>query len=131
MAAVRPGEHVPQRDCVRPRVAAAQLLRVAALDAELERVELVLADVPALDLADEVRPAGRELVDAAGTVHDERACRLELDERVGERPRELRGVDAQHEGTRARRFVSGPSTLKTVRVASWRRTGAACRIAGW
>ena len=40
------------------RVAAAQLGRVAALDAELERVELVLADRAVLDLADEVRAAG-------------------------------------------------------------------------
>ena len=36
-------------------------------------------------------------------MHDVRARRLELDERVGERPRELRRVDAEHEGARARR----------------------------
>ena len=59
--------------------------------------------VPAVDLADEVRPARGELVDAAGTVHDVGARRLELDERVGERPRELRRVDAEHEGARPRR----------------------------
>ena len=107
MPAVRAGEHCPQGCGVRRRISAAQLLRIAALDAEVERVELVLADASAVDLADEVRPARRELVDAAGAVYDVRAHRLEPDERVGERPRELRRVDAEDEGARARRVRQG------------------------
>ena len=78
VATVGAGEHVAQRARVRGRVAAAQLVRVAALDAEVEWVELVLADPPVVDLADEVRPARRELVDAARAVHDVRAGRVEL-----------------------------------------------------
>src|SRR5581483_12090132 len=71
--------------------------------AELERVELVLAHAAAVDLADEVRPAGRELVDASRAVDDIRVRRVELDERVRERSRELRRVDAEDEGARAGR----------------------------
>ena len=55
---VRAGEHVAQGGRVRLRIAAAQLVRVAALDSQVERVELVLADSAGVDLADEVRPAG-------------------------------------------------------------------------
>src|SRR5205814_4418307 len=80
MAAVRAAEHFPQGRGVSGRVAAAQLRRFAPLDAELEWVELVLADGSIRHLVDEVRPAGRELVDAAGAVHDIRARRFELDE---------------------------------------------------
>ena len=55
------------------------------------------------DLADEVRARRRELVDPAGAVHDERAPRVELHERVGDRARELGRVDAEHLGARAGR----------------------------
>ena len=89
--------------CACRRVAAAQLGRVAALDAEVERIELVLAHAAVLDLADEVRPARRELVDAARAVDDVGALGAELHERRRERPRQLRRVDAEHERARAGR----------------------------
>src|SRR5581483_1612502 len=63
VTAVRAGEHLPQRRGVRPSVTAAQLLRVGAFDAELQWVELVLADSSAGHFANQVRAAGRELVD--------------------------------------------------------------------
>ena len=89
VATVRAREHVAQRRGVRRRVPAAQLVRRAALDPKVERVELVLADPARVNLAHEVRAARRELVDPARAVHDVRARRVELDERRGERPREL------------------------------------------
>ena len=52
----------------------------------------------AVDLADQVRARRRELVDPAGAVHDERAPRVELHERVGDRPGELGRVDADAPG---------------------------------
>src|SRR5499427_6138902 len=110
--AVRAPEHLSERGCVRLWVAAAQLFGIAALDAELERVELVLADGSTVDLADEVRPAGRELVDAARTVDDVRAGRLEPDERVGEGPRELGRVHAEHQSTRTCRVRQRPEHVE-------------------
>ncbi len=96
-----PREHVAQRRGVRRRIAAAQLLRRAALDPEVERIELVLADLARVNFAHEVRAARRELVDPARAVHDVRARHVELDERRGERPRELGRVDAEDERPRA------------------------------
>ncbi len=101
VATARAGEHVPQRRRVRRRIAAAQLLRRTALDPEVERIELVLLDRASVNLAHEVRPARRQLVDPARTVYDIRACHVELDERRGERPRELGRVDAEDERPRA------------------------------
>ncbi len=100
MPAVLPREHRPQRSRVRLRVAAAQLGRVATFDAEVERVELVLAHRSVLDLAHEVGAAGRELVDAARAVDDVGALGAELDERVRQRARQLRRVHAEHERAR-------------------------------
>ena len=94
-AAVRAVEDRPDLRGVRRRVAAAQLCRVAARHAELERVDLVLAHRARRHLADEVRPARRELVDPAGAVDDERAVGVEPDERLGDRPHELGRVDAE------------------------------------
>src|SRR5437763_16089815 len=47
------------------RAAASQLVGVAALDAQVERVDLATPDVAVGHLADEGRAGGRELVDAA------------------------------------------------------------------
>ena len=60
----------------------AEVGRVAARDAEVERVDLASPHPARGDLADEVRPGGRELVDTGGAVHDERAVGAE----PGERP---------------------------------------------
>ncbi len=57
----------------------------ARLDPELARVDHPLAHLAVDDLETEVRPARRELVDATEAVHDERAARAELGERIGDR----------------------------------------------
>src|SRR5439155_2328499 len=86
----------------RPRVllrgAALELGGVAGLDAELGRIDRALVDGAVDDLADEVGTGGRELVDAAEAVHDERATRPELCEGVGERAHERGGEDAEDAG---------------------------------
>ena len=61
------------------------------------------AHVSVDDLADEVRPGRRELVDPAGAVDDERAARAELGQHVGDHGHELRRVDADDLGARAGR----------------------------
>ena len=80
------------------RCPAAKLGRVAALDPELERVDLALGHRPVDDLADEVRPGRRELVDPVRAVDDERAARPELGEDLGDRAHERGRVDADHLG---------------------------------
>src|SRR3954447_19705993 len=107
MPTVRASEHVPPGRGVHGRVAAAQLLGVAPLDAELERLELVLPDGADGDLADEGRAPGRERVEAAGAVHDIRVFVSERNERVGERARQLRQIDTEQGGARARRVRQG------------------------
>src|SRR5436305_6288214 len=83
-AAVSALEHLADLRSVRRRVAAAELLRVAARDAEVERVDLAPRHAALYDLADEVRPGRGELVDSARSVHDERTARVELCEDVGD-----------------------------------------------
>ena len=82
--------------------AARELGRIARGDAELDRVEHPLADGAFDDLEHEVRPCRRELVDPVRAVDDESAPRVEDGERVGDGPRHLRRVDAEH-SARARR----------------------------
>ena len=112
MAPVRTTKHGAQCGRIRLRVSAAQLGGVTTLDAKLHGIELVLVDSPVLHLADEVRTTGRQLVDAAGAVHDVRPCRIELDEGVGECPREPRRVDAEHERPRAGRVRERPEHVE-------------------
>ena len=76
------------------------------------RVELVLAHAAAVDLADEVRAGRRELVDAAGAVHDVRAPRVEPDERLGDRARDVRRVDADDLRARAGRVRQRPEHVE-------------------
>ena len=78
------------------RSAAAQVGRVTARDAELERVDLALPHVSVGDLADEVRARRRQLVDPTGAVDDECAARAELREHLRDRAHERRRVDADH-----------------------------------
>ena len=101
LAAVLAAEDRADRLGVVAGRAAAQLGRVAARDAELERVDLALAHAAVHDLADEVRPGGRELVDPGRAVDDERAPRAELREHLGDRAHERRRVDADHLRPRA------------------------------
>ena len=72
------------------RAAAGERRRVGRLDPELARVDHAVAHVAVDDLGHQVRPARRELVDPAEAVHDERAARAELRQRVGDRPHERR-----------------------------------------
>ena len=104
VTAVGAAEHAAQRPRVCRRVAAAELGRIAARDPELDRIELVAPHVPVGHLADEVRPGGGELVEPAGAVDDEGAPRVELDERLGQRRRELGRVDAEDERPRPGRI---------------------------
>src|SRR5262249_25561517 len=76
-AAAGAGEDLTDARGIRGRVAAAQLVRVAAGDAEVERVDLAAVRLAVDDLVHEVRPGGRELVDSARAVDDERAARAE------------------------------------------------------
>ena len=69
---------------------AAQVVRVAAWDAELLGVDLAASDVAVDDLAHEVRAGRRELVDPAGAVHDVGAPGAEPREDVGDHRHELR-----------------------------------------
>ena len=100
-AAVRSREDVADRLRVLGRRAAAELGRVAALDAELERIDHALVHRAVDDLADEVRAGGGELVDPVRAVDDERAARTELREHLGDRPHERGRVDADHLRPRA------------------------------
>ncbi len=100
-ATVRSREHLPDRGGVLGGSAAAQLVRVAARHAQVERVDHSLADVAVDDLADVVRAGGRELVDSVGTVDDEGPPCSELREHVGDRAHERLRVDADHLGARA------------------------------
>ena len=83
--------------------ATGELGGVARRDSELDRVDHALADRAVRDLEDEVRSCRRELVDAVRAVHDECASRVEDGERVGDRARDLRRVDAEHTGACAGR----------------------------
>ena len=102
-AAALAREHRADRRGVLRRRAAAQLGGIGGLDPEIARVELPLAHVAVDDLDDEARAVGRELVEPAFAVDDERAPRPELCERLGVRGRELGGVDAEDAVAGARR----------------------------
>ena len=95
-AAVCAREDVPDRLRVLGRRPAAQRGRVAALDPEVERIDLPLRDVAVHDLADEVRARRRELVDPVRAVDDEGTARAELRQRLCDRPHERGRVDADH-----------------------------------
>ncbi len=78
------------------RRASAEICGPAARHAEVRGIDLALDDASVHDLADEVRPRGRELVDATRAVDDEGAPRSELGEHVSDRRHELGGVDADN-----------------------------------
>ena len=100
-AAVRARKDLADRLRVLGRRAAAQLSGVAALDAELERVDHAWVHLSVDDLADVVRPGRRELVDPEGAVDDEGAAGAELRQHVRDRLHERLRVDADHLGARA------------------------------
>ncbi len=76
--------------------AAAQLFGVAPLEPELGGVDRALDHLAADDLADEVRPRRRQLVDARVAVHDEGAVGAELGDHLGDGADEPGRVDADH-----------------------------------
>ena len=102
-AAPRAREDVADRLRVLGRRAAAQLLRIAALDTEVERVDHSRAHVAVDDFTDVVRPRRRELVDAERAVDDEGAAGAELRQHVRDRAHERLRVDADHLRTGAGR----------------------------
>ena len=74
-----------QRDArVVGRLAAAQANRIALVEAEVGRAQVVGADVAVRQLGDEGAPGRRELVEAAGAVDDHGALRPEGAVRLGQ-----------------------------------------------
>ena len=87
---------------------------------------------PSRTSATRFSPVGRQLVQAAGAVHDQRVLGAERGQHAA---RSARPGSRRTRPSPARRapagLVSGPSRLKTVRTPSSRRTGPAWRMAGW
>ena len=114
------------------RAAAGERRRVGRLDPELGRVDDAVADVAVDDLG---RPGSGRTARARRSRRS-RGRRTRGASRAARAPRRS---SARATPSRRRRrprarpagFVSGPRTLKIVRVPSSRRTGAAWRIAGW
>ena len=94
------------------RIAAAELLGSAALDAQVERIDLTAPHLSVRDLADEVRACGRKLVHAGRTVDDERALGAETGEHVRDRRHELRRVHADDLRPRAGRVRQRPEHVE-------------------
>ena len=105
-------EDPADRRSVLGRDAAAQLGRVGTLDAEVARIERHLRDLAVCDLDDEIRAGGRQLVDPAGAVDDERAARAEPRERFCVRAREVGRVHAEHAVARSGRVRERPEDVE-------------------
>ena len=85
---------------------------VARFDSELGGIDHALAHSAVRDLEHEVRSGRRQLVDAARAVHHERAARVEERERVGDRARDVRRIDAEYAGARACRVRQRPEHVE-------------------
>jgi hypothetical protein len=94
------------------RAASGQVGRVGRLEPELGRVDHALVNRRIDDLADLVRAARRELVDAGEPVDDERPPRPQPGERVGDRADEPGGVDPEDAGAGAGRVRQRPEDVE-------------------
>src|SRR6185503_11835492 len=112
-------------------VAAAQILRRSRPGAELARVDRGHADLPAPHLGHQVLAGRRQLVQppapwatsACSVPSAASTCAIGSTSSGAYTPTTCRCAPAG--------FVSGPSTLNTVRTPSSRLTGPAWRMAGW
>ena len=102
-AAVLAGEDGPDPLGVPRGSPTEEVVGRAPLDSEVARVDRPLPHRPVDDLADEVRPGRRELVDPVRAVDDERAPRAELRQHLRDRAHELRREHAHHLCPRAGR----------------------------
>src|SRR5215218_430376 len=111
-AAVATGEDLPDRSRVLFRRATPKLLRRAASDSQLHRIDLPLPDATLDDLVDEVRARRGELVDPAGPVDDECTPCAECGQHLGEGLDQIGRVDPDDLGPGARGVRQRPENVE-------------------